>query len=81
MARRVSEAQKQASALQVARRMIARGDRPGYRLVAAQDGSWAVDGLPGVTVAADIKRTALTAARAVIAGVLEVDPESFDLEC
>jgi hypothetical protein len=60
--------------------MIARGERPGYRLRAAQDGSWTVEGLPGVTLAAETKRTALTAARAAIAAVLEVDPESFDLD-
>jgi hypothetical protein len=60
--------------------MIARGERPGYRLRPAQDGSWSVEGLPGVTVTADTKRTALTTARAAIAAVLEVGPEAFDLE-
>jgi hypothetical protein len=60
--------------------MIARGERPGYRLRPAQDGSWSVEGLPGVTVTADPKRTALTTARAAIAAVLEVGPEAFDLE-
>ena len=79
MARRVSEEQQHAAALQAARRMIARGERPGYRIRPAQDGSWTVDGLPGVRVAGDTKRAALTAARTAIATVLEVDPESFDL--
>lgn len=60
--------------------MVARGERPGYRLLAAQDGAWTVDGLPGVMVTAETKRAALTAAKAAIATVLEVDPESFDLE-
>lgn len=59
--------------------MIARGERPGYRLAAGLDGSWTVVGLPGVVVAAETKRAALTAARAAIAAVLEVDPERFDL--
>jgi hypothetical protein len=36
-------------------------------------------GLPGVTVAAETRKAALTAARTAIAPVLEVDPESFDL--
>jgi hypothetical protein len=80
VARHVSEARKHAAALQAARRLIAPGERPGYRLRTAQDGSWAVEGNLGVTVTADTKRTALTAARAAIAAVLEVDPESFDLE-
>ena len=34
----------------------------------------------GVAVTAETKRAALTAARTPIAAVLEVDPESFDLE-
>jgi hypothetical protein len=32
------------------------------------------------TVTAETRKAALTAARAAIATVLEVDPESFDLE-
>jgi hypothetical protein len=48
--------------------------------MAAQDGSWTVDGSLGVTVSAETKRAALTAARTAIAAVLGVDPESFDLE-
>jgi len=80
MARHVSEEQKRASGLRAARRMVARGERPGYRLRAGQDGSWTLDGLPGVVVTADTKRAALTAARAAIAAVLEVDPEAFDVE-
>ena len=67
MPRHVSEARKHAAALQAARRMIARGERPGYRLRAAQDGSWAVDGHPRVTVTADTERAALAAVRAAIA--------------
>ena len=60
--------------------MIARGERPGYRLRAGKDGSWTVVGLPGVTVAAETTEAALTAARTAIAAVLEVDPKSFDVE-
>lgn len=48
--------------------MVARGDRPGYRIVAAQDGSWAVDALPWVTVAATGRPDALDAARAASRG-------------
>jgi len=80
MPRHVSEALKQASARQAARRLVSRGERPCYRLMAAEDGSWTVDGSLGVTVSAETKRAALTAARTAIAAVSEVDPESFDLE-
>jgi hypothetical protein len=80
MARRgVSDATKLASALQAGRRMIARGERPGYRLTAAQDGSWTVDALPWLSVAATGRWEALDEARGVIATWLDVPPESFDL--
>ena len=80
MPRHVSDAQRRAFALQAARRLISRGERPRYRLMAAQDGSWTVDGSLGVTVTAETWKAALTAARTAIAALLEVDPESFDLE-
>lgn len=76
----VSEARKAAAAIQAARRMIARGERPGYRLLPAQDGGWTVEGIPGVILSAASRREALDVARATIAGVLEVDPDTFDLE-
>ena len=60
--------------------MIARGERPGYRLATAQDGLWSVVGLPGVTVTAETKRAALTDARTAIAAALEVDPDWFEVE-
>jgi hypothetical protein len=78
--RHVSEERQHAAALQPARRMIARGERPGYRLRAALNGSWAVDGLPGVTMAAPDRDTALAAMKVAIAEVLIVAPEAFDLE-
>ena len=80
MARRVSEVHQVAAALQAARKMVSRGERPGYRLRDAKDGSWTVDGSLGVTVAGETRKAALTAARTAIAAVLEVDLESFDLE-
>jgi len=79
MARHVSEDRKRAAAFQASRRMIARGERPGYRLRAAQDGLWAIDGLPGA-VAASGRREALDAARAAIAEWLDVPPDAFDVE-
>jgi hypothetical protein len=60
--------------------MVSRGERPGYRLVALPDGSWAVDGLPGVVVAAPDRRAALAPMRAAIAAALEVPADAFDVE-
>ena len=80
MPRHVSEAQRRASALQAARRMVARGERPGYRLIAAQDGAWTVHELPWVMVAATSRRDTLEAARAAIAEWLDVAPDAFDVE-
>ncbi len=70
----------QAAAVQAARRMIAQGDRPGCRLRPVQDGSWAVDGLPGVSVIATGQRAALDAMRAAVAETLDVPADTFDLE-
>jgi hypothetical protein len=80
MARRgVSEATKEAAALQAGRRMIARGDRPVYR-VRSKDGGWSVDALPWLSVTAASRRDALDAGRAAIAEWLEVPPDAFDLQ-
>ncbi len=81
MARRgVPIARQHDLAVQAARRMIARGERPMYRLQPVQDGRWAVDSLPGVSVAATGRRAVLDAMRAAIAETLDVPVESFDLE-
>lgn len=58
--------------------MISRGERPGNRLRIAADGSWTLDGLPGVTGTAS-RRDAPDAARAAAAAVLDVPAESFDV--
>ena len=60
--------------------MIARGDRPAYRVTAAEDGRWRVASLPWVSVTATSRREALAEARAAIAAWLEVSPEGFDVE-
>lgn len=77
--RGMSEADKHARAVQAARRMVSAGERPAYRLRGLPDGSWTVDGLPGVVDAAS-RRDAPNAARAAIAVVLEVPPDAFDVE-
>ena len=78
--RGLSDADKHARAVQAARRMISGGERPGYRLNALPDGSWAAVGLPGVTVPTSCRWEAVEALRAAIAAVLEVPPNSFDVE-
>jgi hypothetical protein len=80
MARRVSETHQREAAHQASRRMIARGDRPAYRVTAAEDGRWRVDTLPWVPVTATGRREALDEARAAIAEWLDVSPEAFDVE-
>jgi hypothetical protein len=60
--------------------MIARGERPGYRLQLGRDGRWLVDGLPGISVAAPDRQAASTTIRSTIAVALDVDPTTFDVE-
>jgi hypothetical protein len=60
--------------------MIARGDRPAYRLRTAVDGRWCVDALPWLKLAATGRRAAMDEARAAIAAWLEVPPDAFDVE-
>jgi len=78
--RAISEADLHARAVQAARRMIARGERPGYRLVLGPDGRWGADGLPGISVAAAGRRAASATVRATIAAALDVDPMTFDVD-
>ncbi len=81
MARRgLSEASKRAAAIQAARRMIAQGDRPGYRLRPVQDGSWQVDGLPAYPWPLRAGGQPWTPCGRAIAEVLDVDADSFDVE-
>lgn len=81
MARRgVSEAVKQAAAIQAGRRMVARGDRPTYRIKTARDGQWTVDTLPWLPLNASSHREALDDARTAIAEWLDVPPDAFDVE-
>ena len=78
--RGISDADRHDRAVQAARRMVSRGERPSYRLAALEDGSWAVDGLPGVIVTATGRREASDAARVAIAAALDVPADAFDLE-
>lgn len=74
------EARRRQSAIQAGRRMIARGERPRYRLLPAQDGLWRVDALPWLSVTAAGRLEALGEARVRIAGWLDVAPDTFDVE-
>lgn len=82
--RGISEAEQHLRAVQAARRMISRGVRPGYRRQIVQNAvgavAWSLDGLPGVVGIAPSRREAPAAARAVVAAVLEVPSDSFDVE-
>jgi hypothetical protein len=63
------------------RRMIARGERPGYRVAETGDGSTVhVVELPWLGQIAAGRHAAIRAARQTIAAWLGVDPEAFDLE-
>lgn len=76
----MSEAQRAAQALQAGRRMIARGERPLYRLAIATDGRLAVENAPWLPLVATHRRDALAEARAAIADWLDVAPDAFELE-
>ena len=69
-----------ASALQVGRQMVARGERPLYHVRPCPDGRWIVHEAPWLTVHATSRSEALNGARSVIVAWLEVDPDTFDVE-
>jgi hypothetical protein len=80
MTRRASPAAQEHAARQAAIRTIARGERPVYRAMQAEDGRWYVLGYPWLSVAATGRREALDEARVAIAEWLAVAPDSFDVE-
>ena len=79
MTRRVSEERRRAAALRASRQMIARGERPLYRLQ-VQHGYWTVDGMSWLAVIAAGRREALDSARSAIAAWLDAPAEGFDVE-
>jgi hypothetical protein len=63
------------------RRMIARGERPGYRIADTGDGETIhVIELPWLGRVAADRAKAIRRARQAIAAWLDVDPETFDVE-
>lgn len=69
------------AAWSAARRMIARKDRPCYRVAETGDGVTVhVIELPWIAPLEATRRSALDRARAAIAAWLDVQPDTFDVE-
>lgn len=60
--------------------MIARTERPCYRVAETGDGTYHLIELPWVRPVVATRGTALERARAAVAGWLDVHPEAFDIE-
>jgi len=59
--------------------MVARGERPGYR-VQSRDGGWTIDALPWLSIDANDRRSAVKSTRAAVAAWLGASPDAFDME-
>lgn len=69
------------AAWSAARRMIARDDRPCYRVTETGDGATVhIIELPWIAPIEATRRTAIDRAREAIAAWLDVQPEAFDVE-
>jgi hypothetical protein len=77
--RSIQPAAIEASALQASRRMVARGERPAYRLRMVQDGRWTVSEAPWLSLDATDRREALAEAIQAISEWLDCDPAAFDI--
>ena len=80
MPRQASPATQQQVARQAAIRTIARGERPVYRAMQAQDGRWYVLGYTWLSIDAIDRRSALEATRAAVAEWLGIDPAAVDVQ-
>ena len=80
VARRMSEAVRERAAYQASLRTIRRGERPAYRVVPAQHGSWRVLGREWLAIDANDRRSAVEGTRAAVAEWLGVEPDAFDVE-
>jgi hypothetical protein len=70
----------EASALQASQRMIARGERPAYRLRVAQDGRWTVSECPWLRIASTERWEARAEAIRAVSAWLDCDSSAFDVE-
>ena len=68
------------AAWSAARRMIARKERPCYRVAETGDGTYHLIELPWIPPVAATRATALARAREAVAGWLDVEAGSFDIE-
>jgi hypothetical protein len=76
----MNEMRQREAAEQAAQRMIARGERTGYRVGTAQDGRLEVLGCPWPVIDANDRRPALEQTRAAVADWLGVSPAVFDVD-
>ncbi len=68
------------AAWSAARRMIARKERPCYRVAETGDGTYHLIELPWIAPVVATRGTALSRAREAVARWLDVDPGAFDIE-
>jgi glycine cleavage system aminomethyltransferase T len=80
MARRVSPERQQAAFVQAGQREIARGTRPLYRVRRLHGHQWTVEEAVWITFEAASPSMARDLAHAMLASVLDVTSESFDVE-
>jgi hypothetical protein len=76
----VDEFRRAEAAWTAARRMIARKERPCYRVAETGDGTYHLVELPWIPPVVATRATAGGRAREAVAGWLDVDPGSFDIE-
>jgi hypothetical protein len=76
----MSEPDREHAARQAGTRTIARGQRPVYRAMQAEDDRWYLLGYPWLSIDADDRRSAVEATRAAVADWLGVEPDAFDVE-
>ena len=79
VSRRLSDEQRQASAIRGALRAIARGERPLCSVRHREDGTWSVYGMPWLVLTATTPEGAVGEARAAVSALLEVDPDRLDV--
>jgi hypothetical protein len=80
MARSVSPERQRAAFIQAGQREIARGGRPLYRVRRLHEHEWAVEGAAWITFEAARPAMARDLGSAILASVLDVTSDRFDVE-
>lgn len=75
-----NQSRRAEAAWTAARRMIARKERPCYRVAETGDGTYHLIELPWVAPVTASRADALDRARDAVAALLDVDPDAFDIE-